>query len=132
MVSTWIIELFNAFILSENYISFKTLSGKTDTPPVECSSRNSYAENALNADADSITSDYTRDKPNSTIDLKVEIHRKNSSESSEEAAQLNKPIVTSINVHEAELVTEHDCEQQFRKKHYGNYYYFQKLLIYNT
>lgn len=59
-----------------------------------------------------------RDKPNSTIDLKVEIHRKNSSESSEEAAQLNKPIVTSINVHEAELVSERDREQ-YGHKHYG-------------
>ncbi|XP_023246263.1 pecanex-like protein 3 [Copidosoma floridanum] len=76
-------------------IELQVLNGKTNTPPVECSSRNSYIEpNAQNADADSITSDYTRDKPNSTIDLKVEIHRKNSSESSEEAAQLNKPIVT--------------------------------------
>lgn len=74
--------------------------GKTDTPPVECSSRNSYIEpNVQNADADSITSDYNREKPNSTIDLKVEIHRKNSSESSEDATaseELTKPTVESI------------------------------------
>lgn len=104
--------------------------GKTSTPPVECSSRNSYIEpNAQNADADSINSDYMRDKPNSTIDLKVEIHRKNSSESSEEAAQLNKPIVTSINVHEAELVSERERDQQYGHKHYGkiNLYYWTKF-----
>ncbi|KAJ8683819.1 hypothetical protein QAD02_019611 [Eretmocerus hayati] len=96
-------------------IELQVLNGKTDTPPFECSSRISYTElNAENADADSITSDYMKDKPNSTIDLKVEIHRKNSSESSEGAVQLNKPIVTSINVHEAELVSEQDHEQ-----HYG-------------
>lgn len=91
--------------------------GKTDTPPVECSSRNSYMEPvALNADTDSITSEYNKDKLNFTIDLKVKVHRKNSSESSEEAAQLNKPIVTSINVHEAELVTKQEPEQQHKKK----------------
>lgn len=62
-------------------------TGKTDTPPVECSSRNSYVEaNVENADADSVTSvDYNGEKPNSTIDLKAEIHRKNSSESWEDA-----------------------------------------------
>ncbi|XP_012226316.2 pecanex-like protein 1 isoform X2 [Linepithema humile] len=87
-------------------IELQVLNGKTDTPPVECSSRNSFIEpNIQNADADSITSEYNRDKPSSTIDLKVEIHRKNSSESSEEAQQLSKPMVTSINVHEAELVS---------------------------
>jgi hypothetical protein len=99
---------------------------------VECSSRNSYIEpNTQNGDADSITSDYTRDKPNSTIDLKVEIHRKNSSESSEEAAQLNKPIVTSINVHEAELMSEQEHEQLYRNRIYGNFYYIRLMkLIY--
>ncbi|KYN27832.1 Pecanex-like protein 1 [Trachymyrmex cornetzi] len=87
-------------------IELQVLNGKTDTPPVECSSRNSFIEpNIQNSDADSITSEYTRDKASSTIDLKVEIHRKNSSESSEEAQQLSKPMVTSINVHEAELVS---------------------------
>ena len=67
---------------------------------MECSSRNSYIEpNIQNADADSITSDYNRDKPNSTIDLKVEIHRKNSSESSEDVTvseEHNKPTAESI------------------------------------
>ncbi|KAG7207181.1 hypothetical protein KM043_008869 [Ampulex compressa] len=96
-------------------IELQVLNGKTDTPPVECSSRNSYIEpNVQNADADSITSEYNRDKPSSTIDLKVEIHRKNSSESSEEAPQLNKPMVTSINVHEAELVSAQYHEPRFR------------------
>ncbi|XP_043284353.1 pecanex-like protein 1 isoform X2 [Venturia canescens] len=71
---------------TDHGIELQVLNGKTDTPPVECSSRNSYIEpNVQNADADSITSDYNREKPNSTIDLKVEIHRKNSSESSEDA-----------------------------------------------
>ncbi|XP_020296793.1 pecanex-like protein 3 isoform X2 [Pseudomyrmex gracilis] len=60
--------------------------------------------NVQNADADSITSEYNRDKPNSTIDLKVEIHRKNSSESSEETQQLNKPTINNVNVQEAESV----------------------------
>ncbi|KZC13014.1 PREDICTED: pecanex-like protein 1 [Dufourea novaeangliae] len=87
-------------------IELQVLNGKTDTPPVECSSRNSFIEsNAQNADADSITSEYNRDKPSSTVDLKVEIHRKNSSESSEEAQQMTKPMVPSINVREAELAS---------------------------
>ncbi|XP_057329503.1 pecanex-like protein 1 isoform X1 [Microplitis mediator] len=98
-------------------IELQVLNGKTDTPPVECSSRNSYIEqNAPSADADSITSDYNRDKPNSTIDLKVEIHRKNSSESSEEAQQLSKPTVTSINVQDAELVSTQEREPRLRTK----------------
>ncbi|XP_076648981.1 pecanex isoform X2 [Halictus rubicundus] len=89
-------------------IELQVLNGKTDTPPVECSSRNSFIEsNAQNADADSITSEYNRDKPSSTIDLKVEIHRKNSSESSEEAQQLTKQMVPSINVHEEEFAEEY-------------------------
>ncbi|XP_025602907.2 pecanex-like protein 1 isoform X4 [Athalia rosae] len=93
-------------------IELQVLNGKTDTPPVECSSRNSYIEpNAPNADADSITSDYNRDKPSSTIDLKVEIHRKNSSESSEEAQQLSKATVTNINVHKAELFSTQDHDR---------------------
>ncbi|KAK0163469.1 hypothetical protein PV327_007144 [Microctonus hyperodae] len=96
-------------------IELQVLNGKTDTPPVECSSRNSYIEqNAQSADADSITSEYTREKPNSTIDLKVEIHRKNSSESSEEA-QLNKPTPTNINVHEAELVSTQEYEPRLKE-----------------
>ncbi|XP_011642737.1 pecanex-like protein 1 isoform X2 [Pogonomyrmex barbatus] len=96
-------------------IELQVLNGKTDTPPVECSSRNSFIEpNIQNSDADSITSEYTRDKASSTIDLKVEIHRKNSSESSEEAQQLSKPIVTSINVHEAELVSAQYHEPRFK------------------
>ncbi|XP_032676512.1 pecanex-like protein 1 isoform X2 [Odontomachus brunneus] len=96
-------------------IELQVLNGKTDTPPVECSSRNSFIEtNIQNADADSITSEYNRDKPSSTIDLKAEIHRKNSSESSEDAQQLNKPMVTSINVHEAELVSAQYHEPRFK------------------
>jgi len=95
--------------------------GKTDTPPVECSSRNSFIEpNIQNSDADSITSEYTRDKASSTIDLKVEIHRKNSSESSEEAQQLSKPMITSINVHEAELVSAQYHEPRSKNIINGN------------
>ncbi|CAK9799436.1 Pecanex-like protein 1 [Anthophora quadrimaculata] len=96
-------------------IELQVLSGKIDTPPVECSSRNSFIEsNVQNADADSITSEYNRDRPSSIIDLKVEIHRKNSSESSEEAQQLSKPMVPSINVHEAELASAQYHEPRFR------------------
>lgn len=89
---------------------------------MECSSRNSFIEsNAQNADADSITSEYNRDKPSSTIDLKVEIHRKNSSESSEEA-QVTKPMVPSINVHEAESVSAHYHEPRLRGAINGTFY----------
>ncbi|XP_034952503.1 pecanex-like protein 1 isoform X2 [Chelonus insularis] len=95
-------------------IELQVLNGKTDTPPVECSSRNSYIEPS--ADADSITSEYNRDKLSSTIDLKVEIHRKNSSESSEEAQQLNKQTATAINVHEAELATAQEHEPRLKIK----------------
>ncbi|XP_076632780.1 pecanex isoform X1 [Colletes latitarsis] len=96
-------------------IELQVLNGKTDTPPVECSSRNSFIEsNVQNADADSITSEYNRDKPSSTIDLKVEIHRKNSSESSEEAQQMTKPMVPSIYVHETELASAQYHEPRFR------------------
>lgn len=115
----------HCFLQKLFYLPLLTISnfpGRPDIPLVECSSRNSYIEpNTQNADADSITSDYTRDKPNSTIDLKVEIHRKNSSESSEEAAQLNKPIVTGIYVYEAELVSEQDHEQHYINRIYGIY-----------
>ncbi|XP_012285092.1 pecanex-like protein 1 isoform X2 [Orussus abietinus] len=98
-------------------IELQVLNGKTGTPPVECSSRNSYIEqNVQNPDADSITSDYNQDKPSSTIDLKVEIHRKNSSESSEEAQQLNKPTVTRMNVNEAQLIFSRDLESRLRSK----------------
>ncbi|XP_066601607.1 pecanex-like protein 1 isoform X2 [Prorops nasuta] len=115
---------------TDHGIELQVLSGKTDTPPVECSSRNSYIEpNVQNTDADSITSEYNRDKPSSTIDLKVEIHRKNSSESSEEAQQLSKPTVTNINVQEADLVSAQYHEpcpmdilmnniNEFRRKRY--------------
>lgn len=94
---------------------------------MECSSRNSYIEqNAQSADADSITSEYTREKPNSTIDLKVEIHRKNSSESSEEA-QLNKPTATNINVHEAELVSTQEYEPRLKGELLNGIQYLFKL-----
>ncbi|XP_043476640.1 pecanex-like protein 1 [Leptopilina heterotoma] len=99
-------------------IELQVLNGKTDTPPVECSSRNSYIEpnNIQNVDADSITSDYARDKPSSTIDLKVEIHRKNSSESSEETSQLNKPMISNINIHVPELLSPQEVEARYRSK----------------
>lgn len=97
---------------------------------MECSSRNSFIEsNIQNADADSITSEYNREKPSSTIDLKVEIHRKNSSESSEEAQQLSKPMVTSINVHEAELVSAQYHEPRFRNIINGNLLIIKSFII---
>lgn len=91
---------------------------------MECSSRNSYIDpnNIQNVDADSITSDYARDKPSSTIDLKVEIHRKNSSESSEETSQLNKPMITNINVHVPELLSPQEIEARYRSRLNGNFF----------
>lgn len=90
---------------------------KTDTPPVECSSRNSYVEaNVENADADSIISDYNREKQNSRIDLKVEIHKKNSSESSEDATTASEEPVagkqTSDGNNKYMLEKEASAEQQ--------------------
>lgn len=46
--------------------------------------------------------------------MKVEIHRKNSSESSEEAQQMTKPMVSSINIHEADLASTQYHEPCFR------------------
>ena len=118
----WLIKIWHYFFHIKCLKIRFCFSGKTDTPPVECSSRNSFIEPITqSADADSITSDYTGNKPNSTIDLKVEIHRKNSSESSEEAVQLNKPTVTTVNVQEAELVSEQDHELNFRDKQHGTF-----------
>ena len=60
--------------------------------------------------------------------MKVEIHRKNSSESSEETPQLNKAMPTSINVHEAEMTSSQEHEPRYRTKINGNNYYFKKNL----
>lgn len=126
---TLLLMVVNNVKLFMDFFFFIVNQGKTDTPPVECSSRNSYIEqNAPSADADSITSEYNRDKPNSTIDLKVEIHRKNSSESSEEAQQLSKPTVTCINVQDAELVSTQDREPRLRAKIDGiNLFFYHQL-----
>ncbi|XP_017881660.1 pecanex-like protein 1, partial [Ceratina calcarata] len=114
----------------DNGIELQVLNGKTDTPPVECSSRNSFIEsNAQNADADSITSEYNQDKPSSTIDLKVEIHRKNSSESSEEAQQLTKPMVSNANAHEAELASAQYHDPRFRSMKSGRRLKRQRCIV---
>jgi hypothetical protein len=51
-------------------------------------------------------------------DLKVDVHRKNSSESSEEMATL-RPVVEKVSVHRAEQCTQADHEH-FRTKLQGN------------
>jgi hypothetical protein len=52
------------------------------------------------------------------VDLKVDVHRKNSSESSEEMATL-RPVVEKVSVHRAEQCTQADHER-FRTKLQGN------------
>jgi hypothetical protein len=51
-------------------------------------------------------------------DLKVDVHRKNSSESSEEMATL-RPVVEKVSVHRAEQCTQADHEH-YRTKLQGN------------
>nr|CAD7430528.1 unnamed protein product [Timema monikensis] len=74
----------------EEGIELQVLGEKRESP-VGCSSRNSFVEVHAGTDADSInSSEYPAEnagfKPaSSTIDLKVDVHRKNSSESSEES-----------------------------------------------
>nr|CAD7454179.1 unnamed protein product [Timema tahoe] len=74
----------------EEGIELQVLGEKRQSP-VGCSSRNSFVEVHAGTDADSInSSEYPAEsagfKPaSSTIDLKVDVHRKNSSESSEES-----------------------------------------------
>ena len=53
-----------------------------------------------------------------SLDLKVDVHRKNSSESSEEVATL-RPVVEKVSVHRAEQCTQADHEQ-YRTKLQGN------------
>jgi hypothetical protein len=53
-----------------------------------------------------------------SLDLKVDVHRKNSSESSEEVATL-RPVVEKVSVHRAEQCTQADHEH-FRTKLQGN------------
>nr|CAD7264278.1 unnamed protein product [Timema shepardi] len=74
----------------EEGIELQVLGEKRESP-AGCSSRNSFVEVHAGTDADSInSSEYPAEnagfKPaSSTIDLKVDVHRKNSSESSEES-----------------------------------------------
>jgi len=53
-----------------------------------------------------------------SLDLKVDVHRKNSSESSEEVATL-RPVVEKVSVHRAEQCTQADHEH-YRTKLQGN------------
>lgn len=53
-----------------------------------------------------------------SLDLKVDVHRKNSSESSEEVATL-RPVVEKVSVHRAEQCTQADHEH-YRTKLHGN------------
>jgi hypothetical protein len=57
-----------------------------------------------------------------SLDLKVDVHRKNSSESSEEVATL-RPVVEKVSVHRAEQCTQADHEH-FRTKLQGNPSFF--------
>ncbi|XP_067011369.2 pecanex-like protein 1 isoform X2 [Anabrus simplex] len=105
----------------EEGIELQVLSGKrpSETPPVGCSSRNSYVEPQVGTDVDSINSseypnrgsieDMSFKAGSSTIDLKVDVHRKNSSESSEEVAL--RPVVEKVSVHRAEQCTQADHER---------------------
>ncbi|XP_049842209.1 pecanex-like protein 1 isoform X6 [Schistocerca gregaria] len=126
----------------------------SDTPPVGCSSRNSYTEpgngngsgqgvsaaaggvasqpggGGGGGDRDSLNSStechasatrlgslddsvFRSNGVSSTIDLKVDVHRKNSSESSEEVAVL-RPVVERVSVHRAEACTQADHNWSLR------------------
>lgn len=126
----------------------------SDTPPVGCSSRNSYTEpgngngsgqgvssagvgaasqpagSGAGGDRDSLNSStechasatrlgslddsvFRATGVSSTIDLKVDVHRKNSSESSEEVAVL-RPVVERVSVHRAEACTQADHNWSLR------------------
>ncbi|XP_063226315.1 pecanex-like protein 1 isoform X2 [Bacillus rossius redtenbacheri] len=98
----------------EEGIELQVLGEKraSETPPIG-SSRNSFVETRAGTDADSInSSEYPAEeavfKPGSgTIDLKVDVHRKNSSESSEDALRTATDRIKSArpaeNVGEADL-----------------------------
>ncbi|KAJ9585808.1 hypothetical protein L9F63_002399, partial [Diploptera punctata] len=103
----------------EEGIELQVLNSKrsSETPPVGCSSRNSYIEPQQGAatDADSInSSEYPNRGSVEDItfqnDLKVDVHRKNSSESSEDVATL-RPVVEKVSVHRAEQCTQADHER---------------------
>jgi hypothetical protein len=71
------------------------------------------------------------------LDLKVDVHRKNSSESSEEVATL-RPVVEKVNVHRAEQCTQADHEH-YRTKLQGNpsfpilfYYIHEERIIHKS
>ncbi|KAG8233452.1 hypothetical protein J437_LFUL010563 [Ladona fulva] len=109
----------------EEGIELQVLNSKrhSETPPMGCSSRTSYIEPHACTDGDSIgSSEYvamnraaqsTVDEvvfktASSTIDLKVDVHRKNSSESSEEVTL--RPVIEKVNVHRAEQCTQAEGE----------------------
>ena len=72
-----------------------------------------------------------------SLDLKVDVHRKNSSESSEEVATL-RPVVEKVSVHRAEQCTQADHEH-YRTKLQGNpsfpmllYYTHEERIIHKS
>uniref|UniRef100_T1IPX1 Pecanex-like protein n=1 Tax=Strigamia maritima TaxID=126957 RepID=T1IPX1_STRMM len=98
-------------------IEMTELKSKCNTPPVQCSSRNSIADGLSRKDSmefnsrildsmeliNKIVMDDMEPKPrSSTIDLKVDVHRNNSSGSSEDTAV--KPITEKINVHRSDKI----------------------------
>ncbi|XP_065348077.1 pecanex-like protein 1 isoform X3 [Cloeon dipterum] len=90
---------------------------RSGTPPAASSSRNSIGETAqIPTDADSIESGaavISDDiKHGSTIDLKVDVHRKNSSESSEDLSQ--RPKVKNVAV-QSEQPTQAEAENTRQK-----------------
>jgi len=72
-----------------------------------------------------------------SLDLKVDVHRKNSSESSEEVATL-RPVVEKVSVHRAEQCTQADHEH-YRTKLQGKpsfpillYYTHEERIIHKS
>lgn len=63
------------------------------------------------------------------LDLKVDVHRKNSSESGEEVATL-RPVVERVSVHRAEQCTQADHER-YRTKLQGNSSCFVEVIHLN-
>ncbi|XP_046384119.1 pecanex-like protein 1 isoform X2 [Ischnura elegans] len=110
----------------EEGIELQVLNTKhqSETPPMGCNSRTSYVEPHACTDGDSIgSSEYVginratqsavEDEAvfktaNSIIDLKVDVHRKNSSESSEEVTL--KPVIEKVSVHRAEQCAQVEGE----------------------
>ncbi|KAF4523512.1 hypothetical protein B566_EDAN004583, partial [Ephemera danica] len=100
----------------EEGIELQVLPKRSATPPVATSSRNSYVEpTKVATDTESVDSivamslaNYEGKAGGSTIDLKVDVHRKNSSESSEEVAL--RPVVQKVSVLRAEQCTQPEGE----------------------